>query len=329
MFERKLFASFYTLQHDRYRSSPFKIGTSVSVIAHLLFFVFAYSVGIKPDVAREHPMEVAEQGGVPAGEVVEVANGPLIMPKPEVIRQLLGEAPSAEPRHPSFIAEQSSIARGEANPDPRGSSPLPKSSGAGKEIASTGSNPGKSQSLTDRTGPSTPRREETPQERSDRKVVESTNRLPTVTPKPPTQLPDAGGGPDLAKLGGATREPPSTINNQDSAIVIRGPISVNAKGVGAVEEYRAYLERAIQRRWQIPAEAALLSQPVSLTVEFTVAQDGRLLSVRLHSSTGIRALDRAALQAIEQAAPFRPLPGIFAGPTQVFTDTFVYYPPSS
>jgi len=130
-------------------------------------------------------------------------------------------------------------------------------------------------------------------------------------------------------LGTTTRELPTTIENQDSAVAARGPISVNARGVGVIEEYRAYLERAIQQRWQIPPEANLLSQPVSLTVEFTIAQDGRLISLRLYNSTGLRALDRAAQRAIELAAPFRPLPNIFTAPSQVFTDTFVYYPPSS
>jgi TonB family protein len=339
MLERKLFASFETLQDGRYESPQFKTGASVSLITHIAFFIFAYSFGIRPYVIRNASMHTEDEGGGPPGQVVEIYNGPLIMPPPEVIRQLLGETPSPQPVRPNFIAEHSSIAQGEGNPNPRGSSQLPKGRGQGNELPSAGtSDQGKSGSATNQTGESVKNQEEPSRAKNERQVVESTDRPPTVTfkPVPPpsqsqagSQLPDPGQGPDIAKLGSTTRESSATLDNQDSAITQRGPISVNAKGVGAIEEYRSYLERAIQQRWLIPPEANLLNKSVALTIEFTIAKDGRLVSVRLYNSTGNRALDRAAQRAIELAAPFRPLPGIFTSPTQVFTDTFVYYPPLS
>lgn len=339
MLERKLFASFNTLQQGRRQTPQFQAGTTVSLVAHIVLFMIIYSVGIGPQVSREATASDEAGGGLPGGEVVEVYSGPLIMPPPEVIRQLLGEIQPGEPTRADFLAERSSIASGEENPDPRGASQVPKGSGEGRESASLGAaGAGKSESSTSRTEEVTPRREESSPEKTEREIVESGDRLPPVAPRPApreehqpagNQTPGAGEGSEIARLGSTTRELPTTIENQDSAVTVRGPISVNAKGVGAIEEYRAYLEHAIQQRWQIPPEANLLNKSVSLTVEFVIAQDGRLLSLRLYNSTGLRALDRAALRAIELAAPFRPLPSIFTTPSQVFTDTFVYYPPPS
>ncbi len=332
MLERELFASFYILQGKRARSTPLKIGASVSIITHLLFFVVVYSVSIGPAWIWEVPLNERAPGGGAAGEIVEVYGRPLIIP-PEVVRQMLGEAPLTAPMRPDFIAESSSVARGEANPNPRSSSPLPRSSGDGSDLSSAaaGSESGGSTTSTDRVEKPAESREPPPRGESDPKVVEATDRLPTVTSRPVTSSDakpsDSGRGSEIAKADSPKRDSPTTLNNQDSSITIRGPVSVNAKGVGAVEEYRAYLERTIQNRWQIPPEANLLSQAVSLTLEFSIAHDGRLVSIRFHNSTGIRALDRAAQRAVELAAPFRPLPNIFPGPTQVFTDTFVYYPP--
>lgn len=320
MLEREVFASFHILQRGWYPSPQFKVGASVSLITHILLVIAVYSLSFRPNASQDVHAGTEEGREIPPGEIVEVSQAPLIMPPPEVIRQLLGETRSAEPARPDFIAERSSIARGEPNPHPRGSSRLPRSSGEGSELPASAAS-----------------REKPSPAKSEPEVVESRDRLPTVAsqptpsrrekPSPGAQLPDPGEGPDIAKLGSTTRELPITIENQDSAVTVRGPISVNARGVGAIEEYRAYLERAIQERWQIPPEANLLTRSTSLTVEFAIAKDGRLLSIRPYNSTGIRALDRAALRAIELAAPFRPLPDIFPNPSQLFTDTFVYYPP--
>jgi len=339
MLERKLFASFNTLQRGRRQTPQFQAGTTVSFVAHMVLFMAIYSVGIGPQLSREATASDETGGGRPGGEVVEVYSGPLIMPPPQVIRQLLGEVQPGEPTRADFLAEQSSIARGETNPDPHGSSQAPQGSGEGSELSSSSATgTGKSESSTSRTEEVTPRREESSPEKPEREIVESRDRLPTVAPRPtphgkhqPTgnHTPGAGEGSEIAQLGSTPRELPTTIENQDSAVTMRGPISVNAKGVGAIEEYRAYLEHAIQQRWQIPPEANLLNKSVSLTVEFAIARDGRLVSLRLYNSTGLRALDRAALRAIELAAPFRPLPGMIITPSQVFTDTFVYYPPPS
>jgi protein TonB len=331
MLEREVFASFQILQRGRYGSPPFKTGVSVSLVAHVFFLVAMYFVSIGSSVTQETYAESGNEGeGIPPGEIVEI-RGPLIMPPPEVIRQLLGETASRQPVRPDFLAEQSSVARGESNPNPRGRSQLPRSSGEARQL---------SESVSADSREKAPPTESAQQTR-ERRVVESTERPPTVasdrTPakageqgdKPGTDLPDPGEGPQIAKLGSTTRELPVTIENQESAVTARGPISVNARGVGALEAYRAYLERAIQQRWQIPPEANLLERPVSVTIEFEIAKDGRLLITRAYDTTGMAILDQAAMRAIRLAAPFRPLPDVFPFPSQIFTDTFVYYPPKS
>lgn len=327
MVERTLFASFYTLQQGRYHTIQFKAGASVSVVAHIVFFTLIYSVGLGPQVSQEVMAGDQAEAEVPAGEIVEVYGGRLILPPPEVIRQLLGEIKPGQPTRADFIAERSSIARGDITPNPPGPSQLSRSDGRRRHPPSAEA--ASADSATRASDESSPGKRE-------QEVAESRDRLPTVTPQPtprddhqPAGRSPAGAGENsqIAKLESPAPEAPTTP--QDSVVTVRGPISVNARGVGPIEEYRAYLERVIQQRWQIPPEANLLDKPVSLTVEFVIAQDGRLVSLRLHNSTGIRALDRAAIRAIELASPFRPLPSAFTTPTQVFTDTFVYYPPSS
>jgi TonB family protein len=72
--------------------------------------------------------------------------------------------------------------------------------------------------------------------------------------------------------------------------------------------YLSYLKQKIQRVWIYPTEAARSGIGGSLTVEFAIAHDGRLLYANLLDSSGHTTLDQSAIRAIQSAAPYYPFP---------------------
>lgn len=75
--------------------------------------------------------------------------------------------------------------------------------------------------------------------------------------------------------------------------------------------YIRELESKIKINWDPPT--ATQSKQVVLLLK--IAKDGKLLSVRVFKSSGIPSFDRTALQAVQFAAPFSPLPAGFRGGT--------------
>lgn len=72
--------------------------------------------------------------------------------------------------------------------------------------------------------------------------------------------------------------------------------------------YLLHLKQKIQGVWIYPTEAARSGTGGSLTVEFAIANDGRLLYANLLDSSGHNNLDQSALRAIQSAAPYYPFP---------------------
>ena len=64
---------------------------------------------------------------------------------------------------------------------------------------------------------------------------------------------------------------------------------------GAINRYKRYPTAALRMAWQGTA-----------SVRFLLQQDGRLESLTLVHSSGYNALDRAALQAVQNISPFEP-----------------------
>ncbi len=257
------------------------------------------------------------------GRIVEL-NAPFYAPPPEVIRQLT-ESPAGTPARAEFLSERSSVARGEPNPHPSSTSTLPKVSGGTGQIPSAG------EKLMEDSGASArPMRTEG----GRKEAVKETQSLPTLPPAVSRGEALSAGGhrstqdPLIAALRGPGPVPtPEPYGSQQSGVTLEGPPAVNAEAVAAMEEYRAYLERAIQQRWFIPPEANLLGAPVAVEVVFEISRDGRLVQLRMRRSSGIAALDRAAMNAVRLAGPFRPLPSVYLFESQMFTDKFTYYPP--
>ena len=60
----------------------------------------------------------------------------------------------------------------------------------------------------------------------------------------------------------------------------------------------------------------------TVVVKFTVGTDGGLLGRDVMSSSGVEVLDRAAISALDRAAPFPPIPPDVSGGPMTFTQSF-------
>ena len=91
--------------------------------------------------------------------------------------------------------------------------------------------------------------------------------------------------------------------------------------------YRPYLSGVKQRiweRWNAPVLPEGLAARGALVVEFTLTRSGRLASSGVYETSGVPALDRAALDAVARAVPFTPLPASIAGESMRVRARFVY-----
>lgn len=98
-----------------------------------------------------------------------------------------------------------------------------------------------------------------------------------------------------------------------------------APGIDALREpdfgpYMRELQRRIKLNWDPPKG----NESKTVVLLFKVARDGRLLSCRVHKSSGLPTADQAALKAVELTAPFRPLPADFKGQSIDIQFTFDY-----
>lgn len=98
-----------------------------------------------------------------------------------------------------------------------------------------------------------------------------------------------------------------------------------APGIDALREpdfgpYMRELQRRIKLNWDPPKG----NESKTVVLLFKIAKDGRLLSCRVHRSSGLPSADQAALKAVELTAPFRPLPGDFKGQSIDIQFTFDY-----
>ena len=76
-------------------------------------------------------------------------------------------------------------------------------------------------------------------------------------------------------------------------------------------KYLSYLyqiKSKIRRAWTVPAQVQQSEKGGKLLTIFTLDNQGRLLNVLLAASSGQAHLDKAAIEAVQRAAPFDPFP---------------------
>ncbi len=72
--------------------------------------------------------------------------------------------------------------------------------------------------------------------------------------------------------------------------------------------YMQHVKDQIEGVWEYPEEAQLKNQQGSLLLLFSIDKNGRLVALKLLRSSGFPLLDKAAMDAVREAAPFPPLP---------------------
>lgn len=96
-------------------------------------------------------------------------------------------------------------------------------------------------------------------------------------------------------------------------------------GIDAIREpdfgpYMRELQRRIKMNWDPPKG----NESKRVVLLFKIAKDGRLLSCSVFKSSGLPNADKAAINAVHLAAPFRPLPPEFKGQSIDIQFTFDY-----
>lgn len=96
-------------------------------------------------------------------------------------------------------------------------------------------------------------------------------------------------------------------------------------GIDAIREpdfgpYMRELQRRIKMNWDPPKG----NESKRVVLLFKIAKDGRLLSCSVFKSSGLPNADKAAVNAVHLAAPFRPLPPEYKGQSIDIQFTFDY-----
>lgn len=96
-------------------------------------------------------------------------------------------------------------------------------------------------------------------------------------------------------------------------------------GIDAIREpdfgpYMRDLQRRIKMNWDPPKG----NESKRVVLLFKIAKDGRLLSCSVFKSSGLPNADKAALNAVQLTAPFRPLPAEYKGSSIDIQFTFDY-----
>lgn len=132
----------------------------------------------------------------------------------------------------------------------------------------------------------------------------------------PSLAPTGGSGNRIAKGGGGGT---GGYGNP-------GPGNPNGRpGIDAVREpdfgpYMRELQRRIKMNWDPPKG----NESKRVVLLFKIAKDGRLLSCSVFKSSGLPGADKAAINAVQATAPFRPLPAEFKGSSIDIQFTFDY-----
>jgi protein TonB len=89
--------------------------------------------------------------------------------------------------------------------------------------------------------------------------------------------------------------------------------------------YMRMLKDKIENIWKYPAGAAHRGISGDLYIKFSIQKDGRLGEVQLVKTSGFIDLDEAAMKALQEAAPYWPLPDDWEGNELPITGHFIYF----
>ncbi len=144
--------------------------------------------------------------------------------------------------------------------------------------------------------------------------------VPIERPSSPNSVnTSAGSASDLLP------EASSALTADGSSVVNPNRTATGAIGVDATRDsvwapYLEQLRQQIRQSWQLIG----LDNSREVEVRFVVDRQGHLVSSSVVRSSGSSRADNAALQAIQMAAPFNPLPSEAPEPSLIVNFTFTY-----
>lgn len=97
--------------------------------------------------------------------------------------------------------------------------------------------------------------------------------------------------------------------------------TIKMLGNGDLKSYSDDLIHRIRQNWRPPK----LDSDKTLTARFEVSRDGTLVEMHIEQSSDELVLDKTALEAIEKAAPFSPLPKDYADKSVTIEMMFQYF----
>ncbi|MBP5246949.1 MAG: TonB family protein [Fibrobacter sp.] len=77
-----------------------------------------------------------------------------------------------------------------------------------------------------------------------------------------------------------------------------------------VKAYLGSLKKQLEKRKSYPSTARRLKQEGTVRLRFTIQEDGRIDAVEISKSSRYSALDKSALDAVENLGRFLPIPGV-------------------
>ncbi len=137
-------------------------------------------------------------------------------------------------------------------------------------------------------------------------------------------------GPLFSKstVYGITRHMENTPSGTSKAYSSRNTFKETSVSIGTtLTKYASYMEHIknkIQDVWTYPEYARESNEEGSLIVLFTIGRNGEVLDIKLLRSSGYPVLDKAAIQAVKEAAPFPLLPKRFNIDRLNIYATFIY-----
>lgn len=132
----------------------------------------------------------------------------------------------------------------------------------------------------------------------------------------PSLAPTGGGGSSGSRLSKGS----SGYGNPGNPGGGRGAPGIDSLREPDFGPYMRELQRRIKMNWDPPKG----NESKRVVLLFKIAKDGRLLSVRVFKSSGLPSADKAALNAVELTAPFRPLPAEYRNSSIDIQFTFDY-----
>lgn len=143
------------------------------------------------------------------------------------------------------------------------------------------------------------------------------------TPAPPREAP-----PEPTPNPAPVVDPVPPGNAAPQGEVRRGDRSITALEGGSDVElgwYKAQVTAALYREWKKPI-VARLEDVREVRIEFEIDRAGRLVRPSIAQESGVPSLDRSALRAVYDAAPFPALPPNWKEPRLTAGFVFRLYP---